>query len=335
MRSATLGAESVAFTLDKEQTRLAKNDAVYLVDYTAEPIPISSALAWLKSDNPKTKTLQGQKIEHLPSKQFYLEVDKEKVNEKMGEEQHLSLVDRINLDYSGQRFIYKNNLMLLDLLATNNWERPLYYATSVSPKLYFGLENYFQLCGSAYQVLPTEGKGAINTNVMYDNMMHKYRYGNIKSSEVHLDNDTRKQAKQFRMNFVNLADALLQEGEKDKAQNVMHKCLDEIPSSAVAYQYLPPYQNDFKIIDTLINIGMKDEAVQVISEMHHNIKQDMDYYLTFDYQKNDEVNAELRNRLRGYYHLSELYKQHIKDESQEVINEFETYYRIVEPLLKG
>ncbi len=336
MRKASYQSSSLDFTLGKDDTRMAKNNNVYLVDYTKKPISISSALAWLKSENSKTKILQGKEIPHLPGNQFYLDIDKKKVVEMqtVSSDNADEIVDQLVLDYSSKKAIYKNQLMVMDLLATNNWERSIYYSIGVPQNLHFGLDQYLETCGVVYQVVPREVDGKINTAEMYDNVMHKFRYGGLNNDDIYLDGDSRRQAIQMRNSFVSLAEALYQEGKIDKARAVMKRCLLEIPSKNIPFTYAPPYHNDFPMVDTLLKLEMADEAKSVIAEIRHDVKQNMDYYLTFDH-KAPEIKGELRARLSAYYHLNSLYKQYIKEESPKVENEFERYYELVLPLLEG
>lgn len=335
MRKESYESSSVPFSLDKNDTRMAKNNNVYLIDYTHKAVSIPSALAWLKSDNPKTKTLQGKDIPHFPGNKFYLDVDKEKLQEHYSKEEVGNMVDRITLDYSAKKTIQKNNLMVMDMLASNNWERSIYYSVGVPQDLHFGLGKYLETCGVTFKLVPKEANGRINTTQMYDNVMHHFRYGGLNLEDIYLDGDSRKQAQHLRRSFVSLADALYQEGKIEKAREVMKRCMVEIPSRNIPFTYAPPYHNDFPMADTLLKLEMKAEAISVISEIHHNIKQDMDYYLSFDIKQSPEIKAELRNRLSGYYHLSTLYKTHFKEESKDVIKEFENYYALLVTILEG
>ncbi|MBK8470993.1 MAG: hypothetical protein IPL33_01575 [Sphingobacteriales bacterium] len=98
--------------------------------------------------------------------------------------------------------LYKNDLMVLDIIAANNWERPIYFAISVSPSSYLGLEKYFQLEGLAYRLVPIDAAaagsrgagntGRVNADIMYNNLMNRFKFGNINDPNVHVDADLRR-----------------------------------------------------------------------------------------------------------------------------------------------
>ena len=91
------------------------------------------------------------------------------------------------MGYEGKYGVQKDDLMILDLLAHNNWKRPVYFAVSTGPEAYIGLEKYFQLKDLLSRLVTcerldetSEGEtGRIDTDIMYNNMMNKFKWGNI------------------------------------------------------------------------------------------------------------------------------------------------------------
>jgi hypothetical protein len=105
---------------------------------------------------------------------------------------------------------HKNNLMVLDFLATNNWERPVYFAITTGAEAYIGLEEYFQLEGMAYRLVPIKSQsseaqtGRINTRILYDNIMNKFQWGNMYDPSVYLNEDNIRLTVNFRNIFTDL-----------------------------------------------------------------------------------------------------------------------------------
>ena len=118
---------------------------------------------------------------YCPTKKLKLKVDKEKAKQFVPEEYHSKIVDEIKWKLKGNG-IYKNKLMVLDILANFNWDRPVYFAITVGRDNFMGLEKYFQLEGLAYRLVPyisnaTDGQtGTIHTEVMYNNLINKLVY---------------------------------------------------------------------------------------------------------------------------------------------------------------
>ena len=144
------------------------------------------------------------------------------------------IVPRINIDLSGKSRLTKSELMVIEMLKENNWERPMYFAVTVGDDYYLGLNDHFELTGLAYQIMPlsTEGNGAgVNTAEMYDNMMHKFRYGNIADPGVYLDENTMRMCRTHRMMFSQLVNALIEENDtvRPKSTGLFWKPFLQVP----------------------------------------------------------------------------------------------------------
>ena len=126
-------------------------------------------MKFINSNNPKAKlnTSAGLK-NYCTTKKLKLKVDKQKAKEFVQAEYHNKIVDEVKWNLKGNG-LYKNKLMVLDILANFNWERPIYFAITVGRDNFMGLEKYFQLEGLAYRLVPyianaSDGQtGEINT----------------------------------------------------------------------------------------------------------------------------------------------------------------------------
>jgi hypothetical protein len=134
--------------------------------------------------------------------------------------------------------------MILNILANNHWKRPIYFATTVGADNYLNLEKYFQLEGLAYRLVPikTDNQneivpGRVETTKMYNNVMNKFKYGNMNLENVYLDENNMRMTTNFRINFARLAEELMNEGKMDSAVKVLDKCLAEVPDKTVPYNY--------------------------------------------------------------------------------------------------
>jgi hypothetical protein len=117
----------------------------------------------------------------------------------------------------------------------------MYFAVTVGDDYYLGLNDHFELTGLAYQILPVGVKGAgsgVNTKEMYDNMMHKFRYGNIKDPKVYLDENTLRMCRTHRMMFSQLVEALYAEGDSAKTLKALDYCNEMIPGTTVRHDYI-------------------------------------------------------------------------------------------------
>lgn len=185
----------------------------------------------------------------------------------------------------GNNQLYKNKLMILDLLANNDWERPVYFAITVGDDNYMNLQPYFQLEGLAYRIVPIytpsepnqPNRGSINTDIMYDNFMNKFLWGNLNHPDVYLDENNRRMCMNMRSNFSSLAEALIQEGKLDSAENVLNKCLEVIPNEKLPYDYFSA-----QMARSFVQLGMEDKAKQIVTVMKDNSVAELNYYFSLD-----------------------------------------------------
>jgi hypothetical protein len=182
-------------------------------------------------------------VNYYPTKKFFIPVDKEAVirNGVVRPEDESKIVDTIFFEI-GKDFLTKAELMILDLIAHNDWSRPIYFAVTVGNDSYLNLEDYFQLEGLAYRFVPIKGPkrsdgqtGSVNSTVMYDNMMNKFKWGNMNDERVYLDQNNLNMTMNFRNNFARLAETLIEEGKKDSAFQVLERCLEVMPDKTVPF----------------------------------------------------------------------------------------------------
>ena len=130
----------------------------------------------------------------------------------------------------------KSQLMFLEMLNSNNWERPMYVSLTVGSEFNPQIRPYLQMEGLAYWIVPIKGNGnRVNTEVMYDNMMNRFQWGNLADSTVYIDEQNMRTARTLRMVFSQLVTALIEEGQNEKAKEVLDFCFDVLPGKSVTY----------------------------------------------------------------------------------------------------
>lgn len=173
----------------------------------------------------------------LPGKYCYIPVNKEKYMAENAFVKDASDLDTAMFLTLKDR-LYKHEEMILEMLAKAHWERPIYYSVTVGNDMFLGMQNNFQLEGLANRIVPkrTNG-GSVNTDIMYDNMMHKFKFGNLKDTTLYLDETNTRMCLTMRRMFLQLAEALEQEGKRDSVKAVLDYCEEQIPEATVAYDY--------------------------------------------------------------------------------------------------
>jgi hypothetical protein len=260
---------------------------------------------------------QGDYLNYLPANKFMIEVDTQAVlsNGTVKEYFKDRIVSPMIWEYTDED-AFKGDLAIMDLLSTNKWGRPVYFSTTVPSHQYKGLEKYFIQEGMAYRIVPIkvdesdQGEfGMIDPNVMYDNMMNKFKWGNAADPSVYLDENNRRMFSNFRRIFGNLGRALLETGDTTRAIQVAYKAVEIVPAEKIPHDFF-----SVGLAEVLIRSGKKEEGEKLINDIIDYSKQYLDYAINLspdrryglDYPTGINMQA-----LLDIYHLS----ISLKDES--------------------
>ncbi len=160
------------------------------------------------------------------------------------------------------RALEKKDLMILDLIANSNWERPIYFNNTSLQGVNIDLRKYVVQEGNAYRLLPLENPDPngelVNTNIMFDNMMENFYWRELNNPKVYYNEDYRNFALNHRSSFNSLAEALLQEGNKEEARKVLNKSLEEMPDASIPYDYVTAQS-----VQLLFRAGEEEKAIQI------------------------------------------------------------------------
>jgi hypothetical protein len=142
-------------------------------------------------------------------------------------------------------YITKNHYAALNMIANNNWERPIYFAVTTGPESYLGLQDHFRLEGLAYRLVPLKYPknenpnilGAIGTDIMYENVMDKWEWGGMDDVEngIYMDENNRRMVTNVRLQMSNLAETLLKEKDPQRALAVLDELLRGTPKENVPF----------------------------------------------------------------------------------------------------
>lgn len=279
-------SDPVKMTLTRDQYQQGKREIIYLYDRVQGYIDLNEAIKFIATDEIQNKLLPGipEPIYYLPQHKFRFTADSALVfsNGTIKPEMAQKYVPEIRWEFR-RNYITKNHLMALDFLATNNWERPICYAITVGNDNYSGLENYFEMNGLSYRVIPAFTKdnigyaGGINTSQMYDNMMNKFVWGGIESEAVYLDENCLRMLSNMRHNFGNLATALVREGKSDSARLVMERCLNLFPNERIPFDLYM-----LSLVDNYYKVNEIEKAQEVADAILENTYEELDYFLSLE-----------------------------------------------------
>lgn len=246
---------------------------VRLEDRITGPVDLKTALAFLLNQEGTTSN------DVLPCKKFSVPVNVDNLIKQgaITEADRDKIAPEMIIDLSNKRYITKSELMILEMIAQNNWERPIYFAVTVGSDMHLGLTRYLQLEGMAYRLVPYKeaGKeGTISTRIMYDNLMNKFAFGGINNPHIYLDENSERMCRAHRQMFDMLIEQLIKEGENEKAKKALDYCMEQIPGTTVAHNY-----SSASFVEYYYILG-ENEKAQQLSDIIGNAAQDNLRYLS-------------------------------------------------------
>jgi len=286
MKAKSYEADGVPINFTHDQYVGDKLDYAVHSPRTENRWDIKSLLQFIGSDNPQTmiEMQNGQKIHFYPTNKVRIPVDKESVikNKVVNPQYFDSIVPYIDLDIKGQA-MYKNRIMMLDIVNNNNWKRPIYFTGgSFGDDDYLWMKDYLQLDGMVYKLVPVRtaipkdgsplDMGQIDSEKMF-NIVTKWDWGNSDSPKIYHDPETRKNSISYRTNLARLMEQLINEGKKDKAKTIIDLAMTKMPVQYFGYySLLDPFAGGY------YEIGEKQKARQLLDQLMTKYKQNLDYY---------------------------------------------------------
>ena len=289
MRLKAYDSEPIPLSLPEKKIRQGTND--YLPVYERKQISgytdVDDLIDFIRSDNPQTKIPvgTGEKIDYIPTKKLKISVDKAKVlaNGTVPQDRANQIVDEITWKVK-KSYVLKNDLTVLDILSTNNWERPIYFASTTGLASYIGLEDYFRAEGMAYRLVPIKKQGRgdgnpgyVNSDILYDRMMEDFHWGGMDKHEIYMDETNRRMTMSLRITFSRLADQLIAENKLDKAKLVLDKAFEVMPEENVPYDYFVMF-----LAENYYAIGEFERGNEIVSRLVDIYEKEVIYFQSLD-----------------------------------------------------
>lgn len=337
MKSKAYESEPLPISFNHDQYVQGTRDVIYLLSdpRVKGAVELSKALDFVKDDDPRTKLTQADNASYIPSKKLFLKVDKEAVirNKVVPAELYDQIVDTIFIDFGSRNYLVKDELMVLDMIAHSNWERPLYFAITVGRDKYLGLQDYFQLEGFAYRFTPVKTTssgiyfGSVSTGKMYDQMMNRFKWGNMNDPDVYIDENNQRMMMNIRNNFNRLAENLIKEGRKDSAIKVLDRNLELIPHTVVPYNYFSQ-----EIASNYLAAGAREKGKDMLTQIFSTYQHELDYYLALNPKFMASVDEEIQRILYFMREMSMIAMQNGETEmAKEMTEKFSGYLKRYSP----
>lgn len=200
--------------------------------------------------------------------------------------------------------VSKAYIAMMDILANNNWERPIYYVSTTGSESFFGLDKYFQVEGLAYRLVPVEPYtteqrgffyGSVNTDILYNNIIKKFNFSEFSNPNIYLSEDYTRTVQNLKIFLFRLAESLVLENDLARADEVMEKYYSWFPQQTIPYDFL-----DFYMAETYIKFANKEgitKGINIYNDYVDQLNIETEYYLKFRGKHTEIVSNNLnRNR---------------------------------------
>jgi hypothetical protein len=298
MKRKAYNSEPIPSKLNHDKYKWGTRDYIIKEVVTNDTLDINQFIDFVTSDDPRTKygyvleqqgyDTSGQRSQDLeanyaPTEHIRIPVNKKTVlkNKIVKEKDADKIVDFIDIKIDNQA-IYKNRLMMLDIIAQNNWERPIYFSGGAfGNDDYIWMKDYLQLDGFAYKLVPIKtpmnennpfSMGRIDSDLMYKKV-NNWKWGNSGDQNMYHDVETRKNSISYRGNMARLIEVLIDEGKFDKAEKIADLALEKMPINIFGYYtFLEPF------VGAYYEIGQKEKGRSMFKKISLKYQENLTYY---------------------------------------------------------
>ena len=249
-------------------------------------------------------------LQVIPCDTLYLTIDKDAVRRSGMKIQGDSIPDQMVISLKGLSSLDKSKLMMLEMLANCNWERPLYVAYTVGQENYMNLGDNFVQEGLTNRITPfttnidgrpVEGMTDFDTEKTYHNVMERFKFGGANTPGIYLDETVMRMCYTHRRLMVKLAQNLAWEDQDEKAAKVLERCEQEFPASNVPHDY---QGSSIEMAQVYATIGNTEKAKELLQALWDNSDQYMTFYNSLEGAK--FKNSETSCHLHMFYIMQRL-----------------------------
>lgn len=318
-------SQPLPMTMNPDDYVAGNRDVIFYQDYNLEgPQKLKDIFEFVTSNNPEAKVQyqSGRSENFLPTKNFKMAIDSSEViaTHTVPKDKQNRIVSEMQWKFNGN-YLTKGQLAFMDILVHNHWKRPIYFAFTVPGSNLMGLDKYLFNEGFALRLMPVEktvvdssnalgDTDEVNASIMYDNMMHKFVWGNITHSP-YLDPESEKMVFLSVNKFTELAKNLVHENKLDSARAVMKKCLEIIP---IKTTYDPNFAlGKYEIISLLYKLGMIDQANDLVKQTTDLVTEELNFHYSLIQTKANLANRDIQLNMFVLNQFAEMTKKYGQD----------------------
>jgi hypothetical protein len=311
MKRKAYDSDPIPSQLTHNQYRGGTRDVIIRREITKDTLPIKDFMDFISSEKPSTKfrfvtEKQGEdpsqypthllNSNYFPTRSISIPVNKDAVlkNGVVKQKDADKIEDNLYTQIEGS-YIYKNRLLMLDIIANNNWERPIYFTGGAfGAEDYVWLKDYLQLDGMCYKLVPIKtavdranpyDMGRVDPDLMYD-MVKNWKWGGS-GEDIYYDIETRRNGITYRGNLARLIEQLINEEELDKAEEIADIAMEKMPVDKFGfYSLLEPY------VSAYYEIGNIEKGRALYKDVAKKYQENLMYYSSLTIENQDRMVGE-------------------------------------------
>ena len=311
MKAKAYDSDPVPISFSHKDYVDGKRDYLVFDETTKDRLDVNEFFNFVSSDDERTlvEMKNGQKIQFYPTNKIRIPVDKNTIiaNKVVNPKLNDSIVPYIDVDIKGDA-LYKNRLMMLDIVRNNKWKRPIYFSPGAfADEDYIWMKEFLQLDGMVYRLVPIKtpidkeasafDMGRIDSDIMY-NIVMKWDWGNGESSKIYHDPETRKNSISYRTNLTRLMNQLIVEGKNDKARQIINLALTKMPLDYYEfYTMVEPFATGY------YKIGDIESARKLLKQLAAKYQDNLKYYSTLKSNEQNDMAVDLITDIERYRSL--------------------------------
>lgn len=322
-------SEKIPLSIPQDKYNKGVNTYVPVFQKVKGEHELSEVIDFIKSDNPSTQVTpqSGQKLNFVPTRQLKISLDSADLVQRgiVPAAQASRIPAKLSWRISSSG-LYKNDLMLLDFIASNNWERPVYFANPSAVKSVLNLDKYMHLEGMVYRFMPYEahslfpGMGGVNEPKCYEVLVNEAQWGNLNQADITVDRESARNSNFAKNDYLRLAEACIANQHHEKAIISLDTYFKHFPT-----EKFPVDIYTLAFIDKYYDAGANEKAVALANKVFNFYVQELDYIhsLSPTFQKLQQ--QELQTALAVLQDIAQSARTHEQTELYQKVNtRFET-----------
>ena len=323
-------SKGVELTTPKERVVRGRREQIFFQPVADEEryYNLQNIIDFIASDEDRTKVRRGQdEFNFFPAQRFQIPVDRNKVieNGTVPEDMHDRIVDDVRFEFD-RNHMMKADYLTLDIVSTNNWERPIYFAMTTGADSYLNMEDYFQMEGLTYRLVPIENRGnetdramgRVHTDIMFDNVMNKFQWGNLDSEEnVYLHSVAMRQARNMRNVFRRLGTALVREGDNERAVQAMDKAREVLPQHNVPYDI-----HTVPLLEIYYQADAAEKGKEWALDLAEVFREEVEYFESLPERLYNQVEMDGQRAFFGLQTINRLASENDQEELESLTAEY-------------